>query len=115
ANIVVTAEGTPKLLDFGIAKVVNSEFSSEVETTAGPGPMTPAYASPEQARGEPIGAASDIFALGVVLYQLLTGGMPPSGQAPTSFRRLRGDLDHIVEKALSQEPARRYASVSEFS
>ena len=77
-NILVTAEGTPKLLDFGIAKVLNRDLSDGAETTIGTGPMTPEYASPEQVRGERVGPASDIYALGVVLYQLLTGQLPYS-------------------------------------
>ena len=75
-NILVTADGTPKLLDFGIAKVLNRDLSEAAETTIGAGPMTPEYASPEQVRGERVGPASDIYALGVVLYQLLTGQLP---------------------------------------
>jgi serine/threonine protein kinase/tetratricopeptide (TPR) repeat protein len=156
-NILVTADGTPKLLDFGIAKVLNRELSDAAETTVGAGPMTPEYASPEQVRGEPVGPASDIYALGVVLYELLTGQLPytvqgsdlrlaarvicehepmkPSaaiqrttggagpetvsetrGETPAGLRRrLAGDLDNIVLKALRKEPSRRYTSVTEFS
>ena len=78
-------------------------------------PMTPEYASPEQARGEPVGPATDIYALGLVLYRLLTGHLPFTPNAAPVTRALDGDLDSIVRKALNQEPGERYASVAEFS
>jgi serine/threonine protein kinase len=95
-NILVTAEGTPKLLDFGIAKVLNRELSDAAETTIGAGPMTPEYASPEQVRGERVGPASDIYALGVVLYQLLTGQLPYSVHG--------GDLRSVARVICEEEP-----------
>ena len=95
-NILVTAEGTPKLLDFGIAKVLNRDLSDAAETTIGAGPMTPEYASPEQVRGERVGPASDIYALGVVLYQLLTGQLPYTVQG--------GDLRTMARVICEQEP-----------
>jgi serine/threonine protein kinase len=167
-NILVTTDGTPKLLDFGIAKVLNPQPSAQNLhlTQTGVRCMTPAYASPEQMRCKPITSASDIYSLGVVLYELLTGHRPyrltqntpaemeraiceqepeaPStavsrvesvtssdgtpiartpelvsqtreGQPDKLRRRLRGDLDNIVLKALQKEPQRRYGSVAEFS
>jgi eukaryotic-like serine/threonine-protein kinase len=79
ANILVSAAGTPKLLDFGIAKLLNPEFLEEAwMTRSALHPMTPEYASPEQIRGEAVTTATDIYSLGVVLYELLTGRMPYS-------------------------------------
>ena len=78
ANILVTAESEPKLLDFGIAKLLGSDSLPLTLLTTAPGqtPMTPAYASPEQMRGDRITTASDIYSLGVLLYKLLTGAAP---------------------------------------
>jgi eukaryotic-like serine/threonine-protein kinase len=141
ANIRVTNDGEPKLLDFGIAKLIDAAADAPDATMTLPGMMTPEYASPEQVRGETMTTASDIYSLGVVLYELLTGQKPyrlttrrpdevaraiteqtperPSTTAvanPRSAVRnpksLRGDLDNIVLMAMRKEPQRRYASVA---
>ncbi|MBI4748177.1 MAG: protein kinase [Acidobacteria bacterium] len=151
SNILVLADGTPKLLDFGIARVLQAEDQSSAITLPPPGLtrtnqrfLTPLYASPEQIRGEAVTTASDVYALGVLLFQLLTGQFPypiqkasvveiqrlvcdseplkPSQALPVTLseyrqrkRRLMGDLDNIVMLALSKEPAARYSSVEQFS
>ncbi|MFN0123255.1 MAG: protein kinase domain-containing protein [Blastocatellia bacterium] len=145
-NILVTAEGTPKLLDFGIAKLLDPSFSpiAAQTTLTAVRLMTPDYASPEQVRGVPVTTASDVYSLGAVLYELLTGERPhrfaantpveieraicdtaverPSavaqrtgGALTRTHRRLTGDLDNIVMMALRKEPERRYQSVERFA
>jgi hypothetical protein len=136
-NILVTREGLPKLLDFGIAKLLLApELLGEaaLRTQTGMFMMTPDYASPEQIRGEAVSTATDIYSLGAVLYELLTGQKahrltrydpvelvkeicetdpkPPSAAGNTA---LRGDLDTIVLKAMHRDPDRRYRSVQQFS
>ncbi len=141
SNILITQEGQPKLLDFGIAKIFSQNSGDEplTITLAGARMLTPDYASPEQVRGEAVTTATDVYSLGAVLYEILTGALPlkfdtrtpaeiertvctteplpPSattGSAGIPARELRGDLDNIVRKALQKEPQRRYGSVNQF-
>ncbi|HEX3895348.1 MAG TPA: serine/threonine-protein kinase [Rudaea sp.] len=131
SNILVSRDGQVKLLDFGIAKLVEDDARL---ATATRGIFTPEYAAPEQLGGGSITTATDVFGLGVLLYELLSGHRPrgtpirkpssivadvPLSSAPIARgsamrfkRQLRGDLDNVVLKALAEEPNRRYASAS---
>ena len=140
ANIIVTRGGAVKLLDFGIAKLLQEGAGSAALTQSNATALTPQYAAPEQLLGQPITTVTDVYALGLVLYVLLTGAHPiavdrgssaellqailkqdppqPSSQAtiPAIRRRaLEGDLDNILGKALKKPPDERYASVDAFA
>ncbi len=115
-NILVDEGGAPKLLDFGVAKLLNPEVSGQTLDLTGASVrvFTPEYASPEQIRGERITTATDVYALGVLLHEILTGRRP-SGDADRTKRILPADLDTIVAMATREEPARRYASAEQLS
>ena len=149
-NILITPEGGVKLLDFGIAKILSDPANPQPAAKAVSALiLTPEYASPEQVLGKPITTVADVYLLGVLLYELLTGRHPMHdyGSIPHEVmravcerdpvkpsvalthtaggntekthnrklrRRLKGELDDIVMLALQKDPARRYASVTQF-
>ncbi|MFZ5446283.1 MAG: protein kinase domain-containing protein [Myxococcota bacterium] len=136
ANILVDAQGQPRLVDFGIARLLEHDLRL---TETGHNPMTPAWASPEQVRGEPVTTSSDLFSLGVVLYELLSGASPwrvanddvralleaireveplpcsRAARSPEVSRALAGDLDAVLAMALRKDPKDRYSSVDAFA
>jgi serine/threonine protein kinase len=148
-NILVDAKGEPHLLDFGIAKLLDDEDSMSADATQltrmSGRALTLDYAAPEQVNGQTLGTASDVYALGIVLYELLTGNKPYAPKGPTrrdlelaiceqepakpsdrliltgtseagkTARRIRGDLDTVVLKALKKDPRQRYATAQAFA
>jgi len=140
SNVLVGTDGQVKLLDFGIAKLIEGETAGEATalTREGGRALTPEYAAPEQVTGGPITVATDVYALGALLYLLLSG-RHPAGEARRSAaellraivdtepprlsdaakdpkaRQLKGDLETIVAKALKKQPQERYVSVTAFA
>ncbi len=151
SNILVTSDGQVRLVDFGIARLLAAEGREAVpDATLAAGALTPNYASPEQVQGRPLSTSTDVYSLGVVAHELLTGARPFAGAevdalarmralverdppVPSSRpvdltvaadrgldvdglrRRLRGDLDAILLRALARDPEQRYVSVSAFA
>jgi len=136
SNVLVTADGQAHLLDFGIAKLLQPAPGDEQLTQEQGRVLTPHYASPEQLQGEPITVSCDVYSLGVLLYELLTGRrphepegkgllplqaailqgdtLPVSSKSPdkATAKALRGDIDAILAKALKRQPSERYATVN---
>ena len=151
SNILVTGDGQVRLVDFGIARLLATEgHEARPDATLAAGALTPSYASPEQAQGGPLSTSTDVYSLGVVAHEVLTGARPfadaegdalarlqalvqrdppvPSSRPVASTvaaergldidglrRRLRGDLDAILLRALARDPEQRYVSISAFA
>ena len=137
-NVIVTPTGTVKVLDFGIAKLIDNEVLTEeevIQTTDGHRFLSLNYAAPEQITLDPVSAATDVYTMGLLLYEVLTESKPfnlsgkklseaeyiirnetpppPSSVSTNKQRKLKGDIDSIVLKALRKEPENRYESVAQ--
>jgi eukaryotic-like serine/threonine-protein kinase len=126
ANVMVTREGTVKVMDFGIARMAEGDNVTQTAAVLG----TASYLSPEQAQGRPVDARSDIYSLGVVLYEMLTGGVPFVGDTAvavaykhvqetpplpsTKNPEVSPALDAVVMRAMAKNPANRYQTAEEF-
>lgn len=139
-NILVTADGVAKLLDFGVASLISKSAPLDAAPDVPPSlGMTPAFAAPEQIRGEPVTPASDVYALGVLLHLLITNRHPFASDTSTPTQLIRavltddaslasesiastsskrwvsGDLDAVIAKAMQREPENRYATAAELA
>ena len=132
-NILVNADREPKLLDFGIAKLLSVDSDEGITTVAAERRLTPLYSAPEQRAGQPATIATDVYSLGALLHELLTNKPPVAdsdskvskdvvsgraskvGASPGTEHQLRGQLDRIVARAMQRDPTQRYPRVADMS